>query len=305
MNPVAKENLDALGVMLDALKAAEVAQKSVVQIAELLPDDKTVPRSKKDVEGMIVRFQKRAEAARKVIRAVASREMPPELMKLGKAAAKIVAARMVDPSKLRVIPWMGETWEKKISYSVILRIEAEDLHVGSKYGSNRLDVVLVDDGSRIHVRVDGCDLHVHGAERDVVVTPKIVAGDTFPYLVGWPGLKGEVEATEGRRQVAGEIARVMKTLSSKLGMRDWGGPFDEVEQSADLRKISTAYRSDNLPKEGERSVGEMRYSEMLREEFARARKAFEGALAAHKDQIEGIEIHDGEKSWIYITVTLK
>jgi hypothetical protein len=301
IDSTAKENLDLLSVMRDALRAAESAQKSVVQIAELLPDDKTVPRAKKDVEGMIARFQKRAEAVRKAIRTLASKAMSPDLMKLGKAAAKIVAARMVDPSKLRVIPWMGETWEKKIVYSVILRIEAEDLHVGSKYGPNRLDVVLVDDGSRIHVRVDGCDLHAHGAERDVVVTPKIVANDTFPYLVGWPGLKGEVEATEGRRKSAEEIARVMKTLSSKLGI----DRNDEVEQSADLRKISTAYRSDNLPKEGERAVGEMRYSEMLREEFASVRKAFEGALALYKDQIEDIEIHDGEKSWIYITVTLK
>src|SRR5208283_3708062 len=117
-------------------------------------------------------------------------EMPPELMKFGKTSAKIVAARMVDPSKLCIIPWVGETWEKKTVYSVILRIESSDLRAHGSSIPGRLEVVLgVDDGSRIRVRVHGCDLHTHVAERDVVVTPEIVAGDTFERLVGWPGLK--------------------------------------------------------------------------------------------------------------------
>jgi len=64
MNPIVKENLDALGVVLAALKAAEAAQKSVAQIAELFPEDKRHLRAKKDVEGMIARFEKRAEAVR-------------------------------------------------------------------------------------------------------------------------------------------------------------------------------------------------------------------------------------------------
>jgi len=301
MNPIVKENLDALGVVLAALKAAEAAQKSVAQIAELFPEDKRHLRAKKDVEGMIARFEKRAEAVRKSVRAVASKEMPPALKKLGEASARIVAARMVDPSKLRVIPWVGETWEKKPIYSVFLRIESGD-RVFAYTGTNVLDVSVeggADAGSEIRLRLGrvGCV----GMRKGEVVTPEFVAVETLKCLVGWPGIKGEAEATEGRRGRAEEIARIMqKLVSGGIGF-----DRDKVEKSADLRKISTAYRSHDLPKEGERAVGEGRYSEMTSKEFTSARKAFEGALIAHKDQIEGIEIHDGEKSWIYITVTLK
>lgn len=69
--------------------------------------------------------------------------------------------------------------------------------------------------------------------------------------------------------------------------------------------MAGSYRSEALPKEGAYSVGEYKYEEMVRSEIARASKAVDIALAPYKDKISGVDIHDGEKSWIYVSVKIK
>ena len=291
LSPDVKVQLDVLHGTLAALKATEEARKSVAQLSELCPGDKTVLRLGKDAGILAARFEKQAETARKFIRACAAKDMPVDLMKLGKRAAKLVAERLVDPSKLRAIPWLGETFQKKAIYSFILRVESDDL----KDYRKRVEIVLECDPHTGALRYGG-----FGSPCKEGLTANVVAEAMFKALVGWPGMKGEVEATARRKKPADEIARIMGEVSRRCGF-----DRDAVETSEDLREIRTSYRSGNLPKDGAYSVGEGEYDEMVREEIASARKAFEPSLARFKDTIESIRIHDGEKSWIYITVTLK
>lgn len=291
LSPDVKTQLDVLGGALAALKAVEAAQKSVAQLLELCPGDKTVLRFGKDAGILAARFGKQADAARKFIRARAAKDMPVALRKLGEGAAKLVTERLVDPSKLRAIPWLGETYQKKAIYSFILRVESDDL----KDYQKRVEIVLECDPHTGALRYGG-----FGSPCKEGLTANGVAEAMIKALVGWPGMKGEVEATARRKKPADEIARIMGEVGRRSGF-----DRDAVETSEDLREIRASYRSHNLPKEGAYSVGEFEYDEMVREEIALARKAFGPPLAPFKDVIDSIRIHDGEKSWIYITVTLR
>lgn len=293
LDPTVKTQLDVLKKAMEGLKAAEEVAKSTGRILELYPEDKTALRAKKDADTMVERFQKHAEAARKIVRTISSKAMPPALKKLGEAAGKIIADRLVDPSKLQVVPWMSETWEKNVLYQMLLRIKSPELK--DYVFSDKVDVtIVVDSGS-----LEGPRLSNEGSPLKGELSPRTLAERMFGQLKGWPGLKGETEATESRKKHVSTIADVMKSTARQLGT-DSGNP----EISRDLRTITMDYRS-HLPKEGASEVGESLYYDMVREEIKRAKGAFERNLAPWKDQIESLSYSDGEKGWIYTTATLK
>jgi len=296
VDPTVKTQLDVLKKALDGLKAAEEIAKSTTTVLQLYPEDKTAARAKKDAETMIARFQKHAEAARKIVRTISSKQMPPALKKLGNAAGKIVEERLIDPSNLKVIPWMGETWQKNALYSVVLRVSAPDLSKFVNYTNkpNAVDVTIsVDSGTTEGPKFEG-----DYSSTKEALTPKSVAERLLKALRGWPGLKGETEAAASRKKDADLIASAMKNIAHRLG------EAGQVEMSRDARTVTVDYRS-HLPKEGAYGIDEYRYDEMVSEEMDKAKKAYEAGLALYKDKIESISYDLGEKGWVYAHVTLK
>lgn len=113
-------------------------------------------------------------------------------------------------------------------------------------------------------------------------------------------LLAKTAADPNRESNAKAIARAIDSVTGRMS---YSGT-DEAEISPDFRTIEGAYRSD-LPKEGAYFVGEYEYERMVSEETARAREALTPALAPYKDMIARVSIYAEEKSWVYISVTLK
>lgn len=117
---------------------------------------------------------------------------------------------------------------------------------------------------------------------------------------GWTNIKGEAEGRIQREGTAKAIAGVLNSLVGRMGIMS-----GKATISPDFRSIEAAYRSGSLPKEGANAVGEYEYDNMVAAEINRAKKTIAPVLAPYQDKIAKTSFHDGEKSWIYITVNLK
>jgi len=300
IDPEVKSQRDALIKAREGLKAAKQVLESVTGILKVYPDDKTAIRAKADAETMVNRFEKHEIEAHKIIEKLTKKVLPPNLKKVGQVAEKLLRDRLVDPNSLKVIPWqvnstrwVGRQSIESVEFQIVFRVGL----VGGDVSKHTGQFVLSE-----HTGVlDGLRLTYGTWEGVGVGSPKEVVEFIVKKLAdeGWTGLKGQSEVISGREATAKAIQQIITDVC-RSGSYD----SERAEISQDNRRIECSYRS-NLPKEGERSVGEDRYYEMVGDEIARFRKRLDPALSRYKDQIQSIDIHDGEKSWIYVVVTLK
>jgi hypothetical protein len=89
----------------------------------------------------------------------------------------------------------------------------------------------------------------------------------------------------------------MNSIVQRLGW-DWEDAEEEWENT-----YTASYRSDTIPKESD-EVGEYEYDELVNLELARLKKNL-GSLDPYKEFIEKISVYAEEKSWVYLSVTLK
>ena len=291
ISPDVASQLKALEKAREGLAAAKRVQEAMTSVLQAYPSDKTALRAAKDAGIMVKRFAGHEADAAKMIRTISKKEMPASLTKVGAAAARLIKAQLVDPKLLQVIPWQQKRWidgREGVIYQVVLRIEDKNLTGG--YLRGKAEVMVVES-----------TLHSGGPRfNDVIATPKAVAENMFKQLHGWTGLKGEGDKIQGRATTAQGIKSALNSALRRMRAYDYG----DTNISADNSRIEASYRSD-LPKEGESSVGEWEYGEMVDAEIKRAKKVVEPALRPYLKQIKNINYQDEEKSWIYVTVYLK
>lgn len=302
LSPEVTSQFEVLKKSREGLKAAEEIQKQAALIISLHPDDKTAARTKLEADRMVKRFSDHADAAHKIIRTLAKKEMPPALKKEAAVAERLLRSRLVNDDSLKVIPWQGEKeiWlpgrggvgtqvVKVIQYQMVFRFSGLE----SRFGNT--DFLLTENtgdaqpGVRSYINT-----------REVVTTGKTFAEAVCEQLEGWTGIKGQFEAIQGRAEVAQQVEAALKRALDRL--EEWGQ--DPTRISPDNKTIEGAYRS-GLPKEGAYSVGEYEYGRMLDAEYARCHKVLDPLLAALMGSIKEVRVHSGEKSWIYIEVILK
>lgn len=203
-------HLDALTKATEGIKQAKEVLKASQSLVDMFPDDKTAPRAVQAAEVMIGRFERHAEEARKIIRQIAKKELPADLKKAAAALKKALANRLVNPSDLQEIPWVGRTFghDEIGIYQVylVVAVPGKDAKRGilleqRLYAPNARGYALR-------------DVMVYTGSMGSFSNPKPynlnnAVASFAEVLQGWSGLKGEAEATKGREQVAKQIAEVL------------------------------------------------------------------------------------------------
>jgi hypothetical protein len=299
--PQVVSHSDALAKSAKGLEQANVVLRSAQAIVAAFPEDKTAGRVVADANTMVARFTRHVEVARNVIRTLAQKQVPPDLKA---AAAKVKAAlskRLFDPDVLQVIPWVRSTkaqlpghsysWIDTVEFQYKFRIEGLPERLG-RQGRFEVELREMALGNRGVQFYDGMNAHPYTSPAQVI--------EFFDRaLQGWDGIVGQAAANVGRAQVADKVKAALES-ALRRAPSSWGTDAVEVQGL----HVSGAYRS-GLPKEGEREVGEYRYSEMLAEEIADWRRVLDPLLAPHMAGIASVRVGGGEKSWIYTRITLK
>lgn len=302
LRPQVVSHADAMKKAMAGLEQAQKILEAAQAIVDAFPEDKTAGRAEADANTMVARFTRHEAEARKIIRTLAQKQMPPALKA---AAAKVKAAAsklLVDPDQLQVIPW----------------IQPHTAYIPGRYGqASNLETVLFS----VVFRIEGIEnAHRDRFQVELRETPVGEPGvkffsefNTSAYtgpeqaleimrrtLAGWPGMKGEADAISARAPTAAAVVRALDAAISR--MRAWDS--NPVRTTNGGLVVEGAYRS-GLPKEGPLEVGSSRYDEMVREEIANWRRVLDPYLAPHMAGIKDVRVHDGKKSWIYTRITLK
>lgn len=301
MDPKVDSQLQALIKARDGLAAAKGALQAIKKVADIYPDDKTAQRALKDADVMVRRFERHVEASHKMIQQLSKKQLPGSLAKLAKSVEAAIKRRLLDTKKLQVIPWQqnrrfflkGGYRGREVDgveYQVVFRIEDKTLP------SPQAKAEMILGESTV---LDSGPYNASDYNRTPVDQKKATAY-FLQQLEGWPGMRGQAEAISGRAQVAKDVAYALNRAVTRKGAWD----SEKAEISPDNKTISVAYRSD-LPKEGERSVGEYEYERMVKDEIARWRNVLDPLIKPYMGSIAKVNFEDGEKSWIYTGITLK
>jgi hypothetical protein len=303
LRPQIVSHSDALKKAMAGLEQAQKIQTAAKAIVAAFPEDKTASRVVADANTMVARFTRHVDEARKVIRTLAQKQMPPALKA---AAAKVKAAAsklLVDPDQMQVIPWIQPSMAyipsryggaysnvETFQFSVLFRIEGiQNAHQG-RFQMELRESPVGEPGVQFY---DSMNFIAYtGPEQAVGLMRRI--------LVGWSGLKGEADASASRAPVAAAVVNALNSAISR--MRAYQSDPAKVTERGLV--VGGSYRSD-LPKEGAQEYGEYRYDEMVRKEVAQWRRVLDPYLAPHMSGIKDVDVSDGEKSWIYTRITLK
>ena len=300
LSPEVVSQFEARNKAAEGLKKARTVLEMVQGILAAYPGDKTAQRAAKDADVMVRRFERTEKDALKMIHGLSKKAWPAALKKLVPGIKRGIEQRLVDPSKLQVIPWQAESTKyqsygghlKGVAYQVVFRIT--DKSIGH---SGKAEIVLQE--STVHAI--GPHIQAGYGDPKVVKKPAEAVQAFLAQLDGWPGMKGQADAIAGRAGIAADVASALNSATRSMRAYDSRSP----EISSDNRRVSGEYRSDYLPKEGAYDVGEYEYGEMVEREIARWRKVLDPKLRPYMSNIKSIDVEDGEKSWIYTTVTLK
>jgi len=292
IDPEVKTQFDLLSKAKNGLQAAKNTLQAIEGVLRAYPDDKTALRAQKDAQTMVSRFERHELDARKVVSTLSKKALPPALKKYAATVVRAIKARLVDPSILKVIPWQQSDYRGGMQYQVVIKIPAP----GTRYQNGVYVLTLAE--STAQPEGPGVVRGIGG--HPAIETPRQVADKMAEDLKGWPGLKGEEQAISGRQQAAAGIASALNSAITR--MRPW--MHEKAEITNGNTEVSGSYRS-GLPKEGESSVGEYAYRDMVDEEIANFKKVFEPLLRPYQSSVKKVQYYDGEKSWIYTTVRLK
>jgi hypothetical protein len=298
LDPEIISQFDLLSKAKKGLDNAKAVQEAVKKVLEANPEDKTALRVSRDADTMVSRFRRHVQDAQKVVSTLSRKTMPESLKRYAVEVARRIRMRLEDPNMLEVIPWQRESYHlvsgmQGVEYQVVFRIDTGDRDIG----------VLEGFASEFSTGSRGVLFYPRKLGRIVekAMSPETAVDEYLDFAQGWEGLKGESKAIDEREGVAQQIASVLNGLVHRFDT--WRDPqLAEIERGN--TRIIAGYRS-GLPKEGERSVGESEYREMVHEEIKRYRQSLDPALRQFASSIRGVRVYDGEKSWIYTEVELK
>jgi len=316
-NP-ADDALTVLQKVRDASTKTEKALSATEEALQASPDDRGIASAKAALSRSLASFKKREAAAAKAIRTAAKKGAPPALTKEAKKIERLLQSRLTDPSVLQVIPWaIPVAFEQGITeHQVVFRIPTDKLpkEMQRYWGKHRPfgkplimrtaspDVAArssFEEARAVLLKVDQLlTKDTSGLNEGAYKNAATFVGDFVEHLQGWEGLKGEGEANVGRAQTAAALKSALNNGARRMGA------YDRREATVNGLTVEVSYRSD-LPKEGERAVGDRPYADMVENEISRAKKVFTPLLAPFRGQVKRVEFSDGEKSWIYVSVTLK
>lgn len=275
-------------------EGCELADQTVVtmkNLVKLFPEEPKYAKALADAQKMLEKLRKQLEASRKIIDTVAKKLAPKALIEFSKKLVAKIKSRLIDPSQIETFFTQGTAFLNKVEAYFVVKAPA---HGGYFYLWIKEQV----DGT------PGIEMGPNWERRAPFEwKPATVDGAVdmfFGNVKGWNNVKGEAESQSARSSTAKSIASAIDGVTRRLS--SYGQ--DAAQISPDFRTVEGAYRG-NLPKGGAYSVGEYEYERMENEEVAHVRKVVDAALAPYKSQIADVGITPGEKSWMYITVTLK
>jgi hypothetical protein len=282
-----KNQMELLRKSRNGLKAAKDAKYQLEKVYASFPEDKTAKRALNDAEVMIRRFLRLESQAGKIISQLSKKTMPPALVKYASTIVRMLKGKLMDPKTIKVKPWQYDGWQGGVIYQMVI-----DIQRGGDLGKIRFEL-SEDTGSR-----DGPGFQT-GSISNKQMSPKEVLAEMLERLSGWKGLKSEQTIDR-----TGITAGIVSALNSALrSMSAWDSGQATIERNG--MEVEASYRSNNLPKEGAYDVGASSYDDMVDKEISQFRKAIERSLGSLMKHVKKIDIDDGEKSWIYVTVTLK
>lgn len=295
MDPKIESEYKILTKVIEGQKLADQTVKAMENLVKLFPEETKYAKALDDARKMHDKLAKQAEASRKIVRTIAKKVSPKALTDFSKKIEAKIKSRLVDSSLVETFFTQSADHSGNVySFFVVKALVGGSdprpaaLWVKELITAPRLTLSM---GIGYDGRIPyGWDLAtVDGALEMFLEAVK-----------GWKNVKGEAEGQSARSSAAKSIASAIDGVTRRLS--SYGQ--DAATVSSDFRRVEGAYRS-NLPKEGAYSVGEYQYEGMVQEEISRARKSVDAALAPYKSQIANVRLYDGEKSWIYIEVTLK
>ena len=304
-NPEVQSQMELLGKATSGLQSAKEALLALNKALEVAPEEKALQQAIEKATIMVSRFEKHADAARKIIRSISKKSMPPALKKMAAAVSRLIEARLVNPDVLQVIPWQKNTenWHtrvKGVAYQVVFRIDdPEYLKTHERRNIEHLANLTLEEDTTDTVGVTFIENPYASGRKPAVAAQ--VADMFFKQLTGWPGLKGEAEETEKRKKLAPSIAFSLNAALQRAN----GFDARKAEISDDFLNIEGSYRSNSLPKEGAYSVGEAEYDEMVSKELKRFHSILDPIMQRYKDDIQEMHVTPSEKSWIDVYITLK
>lgn len=245
---------ESLMKAINGLKAATEIKERIALILKAYPEDKTAARAMTDAETMISRFEKHTDNARKVIRTIAKKQMPPTLKAYAAKVEKIVTPRFFKEEDLKIIPWVSagrgyivgkDRWDKGgfvdcLVYSYVFRVDGLPPHAresdmdpnDARYTQPRRVQLTVSESTAGPggTKIDSNDLGSYTTD-DLKQGPEWFADKLLEKLRGWSGLQGEGAASKARKAVADQIANALSDVARRVGH---GG----VEKSVDPTGLS-------------------------------------------------------------------
>jgi hypothetical protein len=292
LDPQIASEHQILRKVTEGKKLADQTVKAMKNLVKLFPEETKYAKALADAQKMLDKLTKQVDSSKKIIRTIAQKVAPKALTDFSKKIKTKIKSKLLDSSQIETYFTQGADYQSPFESFFVVNA----LVGGTELRPTALwikELVTGTPGLSMSVAFDG------GFPQYYSWKPATLDGAIemfFENVKGWKNVKGEAEGASARKGTAEAVARaIRRTLS---------GMVEDPEISSDARTIEGAYRS-NLPREGAYDVGEYEYEEMVQDEIARYRKKLDPALAPFKSQIANVSVHDGEKSWIYVTVTLK
>lgn len=277
--------------LTEGQKLADQTVEAMKNLVKLFPEEPKYAKALADAQKMLEKLRRQLEASEKIIHTVAKKIAPKALTEFSKKLVAKIKSRLIDPSQI-------ETFFDQDKYVYLDKIDAYFVVKAPEHGPYLWIKEQV-------AGTPGIEMGIYGQKGRAPFEwkPATVDGAVdmfFGNVKGWNNVKGEAESQSARSSTAKSIASAINGVTRRLS--SYGQEAAQI--SPDFYTVEGAYRG-NLPKGGAYSVGKYEYERMENEEVAHVRKVVDAALAPYKSQIADVDITPEEKSWMYITVTLK
>jgi hypothetical protein len=290
MDPQIASEREISKKLTEGQKLADQTVVTMENLVKLFPEEPKYAKALADAQKMLGKLTKQLEASEKIIHTVAKKLAPKALTEFSKKLVAKIKSRLIDPSQIETFFTQGTAFLNKVEAYFVVKAIPHHARLWIK------EQVAGTPGIEMGI-------YWEKGRAPFEWKPATVDGAVemfFENVKSWENVKGEAESQPARSSTAKSIASAIDGVTRRLS--SYGQEAAKI--SPDFRTVEGAYRG-NLPKEGAYSVGEYEYKRMENEEVAHVRKVVDAALAPYKSQIADVDITPEEKSWMYITVTLK
>jgi len=280
LNPEIRTQKEALKKAVAGHQGAQNMLNDLREILKLYPDDKTAQRAVKDAQTLVKRFAKHESEARKIIKQLSKKGLPPALSKMAKELATMIKKHLVNPSDLDIRYQQGEAYSRDwegVKYVVLF-----SLSEGNQFPKTiGLEETTLRPG-----------VYPAGNERNTTTAKEALEKFLIAYQ-GSPLIKGQEGANKKRKEILDALGLRLSRMTS----------FRDLVKK-DL-SISGEFRDFRLPKDGAYEMGEYEYEDLLKTVMKGHIEDVKKAIAPYEKDIRGWSISPEEKSWLYLTINLK